>query len=215
MTRSRGWPFRMAAVAALLLGGAGHALDLTVDPSGGPLTLEEHVEAALADWRAAGVDPDAVLVTATVRYGDPARFGPDVEAWVVLRAGADEARRTFEVLVSPNAASPRAALIPALGVVLGGSLGGDGAFDPVLDPAGPRLPTEADGEALEARRTASPGDLNRDGRVDFEDLLLLAAAFGQRGVNLPADLDADGTVDADDLDLLRASYEFGAPDGDD
>jgi len=198
--------------AVLSLGATALALELTVDPAGGPLTLEDEVAAALADWRAAGVDPDAVAAVVAVRYGDTARFGPDVQAWVLLRGGGDAERR-FEVLVAPAADAVRAALIPALGVVLGGSLG-EGALDPVLDPAGPRRPTEADGAALETRRTAVAGDLDGDGRVDFEDLLRMAAAYGQRGVNLPADLNADGIVDAADLELLRLRYEFAAPAAD-
>jgi hypothetical protein len=188
------------------------ALELTVDPAGGPLTLEDDVIAALADWQAAGVDTDGVEATILVRYGDVARFGPDVQAWVLLRGGVDLGERSFEILVAPAASAVRAALIPALGVALGGALG-RGAFDPVLDGSGPRLPTTADGAALEARRTAVVGDLTGDGRVGFEDLLLMAAAYGRRGVNLAADLNADGVVDAADLELLRERYEFEPPAG--
>lgn len=198
---------RATALALLLLGGAAHALDLSVDPAGGSLALEDDVMAALADWRAAGVDPDLNDAVVTVSYGPSVRFGPDVQVWVLLRDGSGDATRRFEVLVAPGAGDVRAALIPAFGVVLGGSLG-QGAFDPLLDPAGRRRPTTADGAALEARRTALPGDLNGDGRVDFEDLLLLAAAHGQRGVNLAADLDGSGVVDGGDLERLRERYTF-------
>lgn len=199
-------------LVALALIGAAHGLELSVDPAGGPLTLEDEVAAALADWRAAGVDPDAVAARVRIRYGDAGRFGPDAVAWVLLRGAAEEGPRLFDVLVSPDAPSLRAALIPALGVVLGGALG-SGALDPVLDPAGARVPTAADGTALEERRSALPGDLNRDGRVDFEDLLLFAEAYGRRGVNLPADLNGDGVVDAADLALLREAYTFTPPTG--
>ena len=194
------------ALAASL--GSAWALEITVDPPDGDLAAA--VEAALDDWRAAGIDVDAVDTRVVVRYGAAARFGPDVTAWVVLRGGADDPDRRFEILVAPDARGPRAALIPALGVVLGGTLG-SGALDPVLDPAGPRRPTAGDGRALTERLSAIPGDLNRDGRVDFEDLLLMAEAFGRRGVNLAADLDGDGIVDAADLDLLRESYTFDPP----
>jgi len=200
----------LAWTAAALLAGLGYAWQLEVDPTGGPIGLEDEVLAALADWRAAGVDPEEVAARVTVRYGSRARFGPDVLAWVLVRDDAAEGERAFEILIAPDATAPRAALIPALGVALGGALG-RGAFDPVLDPAGPRRPTAADGLALEERRTALPGDLNRDGRVDFEDLLLLAEAYGRRGVNLPADLDGDGVVDAADLELLRGWYTFDPP----
>jgi hypothetical protein len=204
-----GVPVAIAWLAGFV--GPAFALDLTVDPSGGPLTLEEDVAAVLADWRAAGVDPDGIAATVLVRYGDTARFGPDVRAWVLLRGAAEVGERTFEVWVAPTATAVRAALIPAFGVVLGGSLG-TGALDPILDPAGARRPTEAEGGALEARRTAVVGDLSGDGRVGFEDLLLVAASYGRRGVNLPADLNADGVVDGADLDLLRERYAFEPPD---
>jgi hypothetical protein len=210
--RARRVGARLASTVAALalaasLGGA-WALEITVEPPDGELAAA--VEAAVEDWRAAGVDVDAVEATVGVRVGTTARFGPDVTAWVVVRGGASDADRGFEILVGPDARSPRAALIPALGVVLGGTLG-RGALDPVLDPAGPRRPTPADGLALTERLSAVPGDLDRDGRVDFEDLLLMAEAFGRRGVNLPADLDGDGLVDAADLDLLRESYVFDPP----
>ncbi len=204
-------PAVVAAAAWLLLTtGFGHALDLVVDPTGGPLTLEDEVAAALDDWRAAGVDPDLIDAEVRVAYGAEGRFGPDVTAWVLLRGRVGSERPAFEVLVAPGSGALRSALIPALGVVLGGSLG-SGALDPILDPSGPRRPTEAEGAALEARRTAIPGDLDGDGVVGFEDLLLVAAAYGERGVNLAADLDASGTVDAADLDLLRSAYTFDPP----
>jgi hypothetical protein len=215
---ARGWLERarvaVAIAWAVAIWGPAYALELTVDSAGGPLTLEDDVAAALADWRAAGVDPDEVAATVVVRYGDPARFGPDVQAWVLVRGATVPDERNFEVWVAPTATAVRAALIPAFGVVLGGSLG-TGAFDPILDPSGPRRPTEAEGATLEARRTAVVGDLTGDGQVDFEDLLLMAASYGRRGVNLPADLNADGVVDGADLDLLRERYRFGPPDAGD
>lgn len=205
--RSRLASTALALALAASLSGA-WALEVAVDPPDDDLAAA--VEAALDDWRAAGIDVDAVDTTVVVRYGAAVRFGPDVTAWVLLRGGAADPDRRFEILVAPAAREPRAALIPALGVVLGGTLG-TGALDPVLDPAGPRRPTAADGRALTERLSAIPGDLNRDGRVDFEDLLLMAEAFGRRGVNLTTDLDGDGIVDAADLDLLRESYTFDPP----
>jgi hypothetical protein len=199
----------VAATLAMLASlGAALALEITVEPPDGELASA--VAAAVDDWRAAGVDVDAVDARVVVRVGVAARFGPDVTAWVTLRGGGDDPDRGFEILVAPGAGPPRAALIPALGVVLGGTLG-RGALDPVLDPAGPRRPTPADGLALTERLSAIPGDLDRNGRVDFEDLLLMADVFGSRGVNLPADLDGDGVVDAADLDLLREAYTFDPP----
>lgn len=199
----------LTVLSVTLLVGTALALDLTVEPAGGD--LEAAVAAAVNDWQAAGVDVDATEARVTVRYGEAARFGPDVRAWVTLRGAADDPDRSFEILIAPDVVAPRAALIPAIGVVLGGTLG-SGALDPLLDPGGPRRPTLADGRALSERLSAIPGDLNGDGRVDFDDLLLMAEAFGRRGVNLAADLNGDGVVDAADLDLLRENYTFRPPE---
>jgi hypothetical protein len=193
----------------LLLVSHASALDLQVEPIAG-IDLQASVEAALGDWRAAGVDVDTLELQIVVRAGRSELFGPDVDLFVVVRGGALGDGRRVEVLVNEAARNLRSALIPALGVALGGALG-TGAFDPLLDPAGPRRPTAADGQLLEATRSAIPGDLNRDGRVDFEDLLLLAASFGRQGVNLVGDLNGDGVIDPTDLDLLRERYTFTPP----
>jgi hypothetical protein len=194
---------------ALALLGSASALDLSVEPMAG-LDLQASVDAALGDWRAAGVDVDTLELQIVVRAGRSELFGPDVDLFVVVRGGSGDDDRRVEVLVNPAARNLRAALIPAFGVALGGVLG-SGAFDPVLDATGPRRPTTADGALLEATRSALPGDLNRDGRIDFEDLLLLAGSFGRQGVNLPGDLNGDGVIDQTDLDLLREGYTFTPP----
>lgn len=198
---------RWLAFCALLASGSwALALDLRVDAAGGPLVVVDHVDAALADWRAAGVDVDAVTRSVTVRYGDARQMGPDVIALVVLRPETGG----FEVLVHPQLDGVRAALVPALGVVLGGTLG-TGALDPHVDPAAPAVPGPADAARLRAAVSSVLGDIDGDGRVGFEDLLAVAAAYGQEGVNLPADLDGDGRVGDADLELLRGLYRF---DGD-
>jgi hypothetical protein len=193
----------LASALLLAMASWAAALDLRVDATGGPLLLVDQVEAALADWRAAGADPDAVARGVVVRYGDPLLLGPDVRALVVARPDGEG----FEVLVHPEADGVRAALVPALGVVLGGTLG-SGALDPRIDPGAPAVPTAADADALVAARPDLPGDLDRDGRVDFADLLRLAAAYGREGVNLREDLDGDGVVGDGDLDVLRERYTF-------
>lgn len=54
-----------------------------------------------------------------------------------------------------------------------------------------------------------PGDVNRDGGVNFNDLLLLAQSYGSS--NAPADdLDGDGAVDFADLLVLAQNYGAGA-----
>ncbi len=55
-----------------------------------------------------------------------------------------------------------------------------------------------------------PGDLNGDGTVDFDDLLILLAAYGfcdgDAGFNPAADLDADGCIGFGDLVILLSNY---------
>ncbi|HVT16309.1 MAG TPA: GDSL-type esterase/lipase family protein [Thermoanaerobaculia bacterium] len=55
-----------------------------------------------------------------------------------------------------------------------------------------------------------PGDINRDGRVDGADLILLALAFGAHRFddryNLAADLNGDGIVDGLDLAILASNF---------
>jgi acyl-CoA thioesterase-1 len=58
--------------------------------------------------------------------------------------------------------------------------------------------------------TFLPADLNRDGRVDGQDLVILALAFGARrfndNFNLAADFNGDGSIDGLDLAVLAASF---------
>jgi predicted outer membrane repeat protein len=54
------------------------------------------------------------------------------------------------------------------------------------------------------------GDIDDDGHVDVEDLLLLAASFGKRdgdpGFDLRCDLNVDGVVDVSDLLILAGNW---------
>jgi hypothetical protein len=185
-----------------------HALDVRVDATDGPLELTEWVDTALADWRAAGVDPDLVERSVRVRYGDADLFGTDAIVFTVARPDDDV---DYELVVNPVAEGVRAALIPALGVVLGGVLG-EGALEPRVQPGLPRTPVAADAEAIVARRSGVEGDIDGDGLVTFEDLLRVAAAYGRQGVNLSEDLDGDGIVGDGDLEVLRTHYVFTDPD---
>ena len=53
--------------------------------------------------------------------------------------------------------------------------------------------------------TAMAGDINNDGSVNVQDLLLLLAEWGNSGAN-GADLNGDGTVNIQDLLLLLANW---------
>lgn len=53
------------------------------------------------------------------------------------------------------------------------------------------------------------GDVNGDGRVDFEDLNIVLSEFGEKGV-LAGDVDHDGDVDAADLNATLSDFGEGA-----
>lgn len=51
-----------------------------------------------------------------------------------------------------------------------------------------------------------PGDITGDNAVDFSDLNLLLAFFGQVGAGLQADVDGDGDVDFSDLNIVLSNF---------
>ncbi len=51
------------------------------------------------------------------------------------------------------------------------------------------------------------GDVNRDGKVDILDLVLVASSFGQTGSGIPADVNEDGVVNI--VDLVKVAGELG------
>lgn len=53
----------------------------------------------------------------------------------------------------------------------------------------------------------TPWDVNGDGTVNIQDLVLVASGFGQSGESLKADVNGDGTVNI--LDLVLVSSHFG------
>ena len=52
----------------------------------------------------------------------------------------------------------------------------------------------------------NPPDINDDGNVDTQDLLVMLGSWGACGKNCPADLNGDGVVDVGDLLLLLAAW---------
>jgi hypothetical protein len=54
------------------------------------------------------------------------------------------------------------------------------------------------------------GDANGDGRVDYKDLVILAASYGKQrgadGFDERADYNADGVIDYRDMLVLAANY---------
>ncbi len=53
---------------------------------------------------------------------------------------------------------------------------------------------------------ATPWDVNSDGIVNIQDLVLVASEFGQSGESLKADVNGDGTVNIQDLVLVASHF---------
>ncbi|MCY4567000.1 MAG: dockerin type I domain-containing protein, partial [Candidatus Poribacteria bacterium] len=53
----------------------------------------------------------------------------------------------------------------------------------------------------------TPWDVNGDGMVNIQDLVLVASEFGQSGESLKGDVNGDGSVNV--LDLVLVSSHFG------
>ena len=68
----------------------------------------------------------------------------------------------------------------------------------------PRNTLRLTGPDCDAGRT--PGDVDGNGIVDFDDVLALLAAWGACGDPCPADLDGDGMVGFADLLIVLAMW---------
>ena len=192
---------------------AAPARTVSVDASGGPASLADDLQAAIAAWTKAA--PDLALLTidasaaSSVGYAAPARLGPDTLSLDLRVPGRDG----VEVRLASGApAEHPMVLLHEVGVLLGLPEGGSGVMAFAVPASNePTGPTAADVQALRAQRTYAREDLNRDGTVDFYDLVLFGQAFGTQGVNLPADFNGDGRVDRQDLTMLENAYTFAPP----
>jgi hypothetical protein len=210
---------RLARILLLLLVlpalPAAAAVSYRVDSSGGPLTLSEEVAAAVLAWtrQVEGVElteDSAGDMEVRFAVSEPAGAGPDT---VTLTVQYSAGPVRLAVLVNPLLYQDHpAALLHEAGIMLGIGNANSGIMNPALSEATPTELSEADLEALRRQQASVPGDLTGDGVVDWHDLLELAAAYGQRGVNLAGDLDRDGVVTDQDLALLRELYEFRPPE---
>ena len=138
---------------------------------------------------------------------DGVEFNPDAATRTVITdSAASGAAPKVEVRFNPSSPLDRDS---ALFVEAGLRLGVD--IDPAVD--GKRALTETDAKTLRARYSPD-GDLNGDGRIDIDDLELMAANFGKRaaaGSSVLGDLNGDGAVDDKDLEILKKNYSFNAP----
>ena len=60
--------------------------------------------------------------------------------------------------------------------------------------------------AAEANDDFLPGDIDRSGKVDFADFIILSKYFGKTGTSSQGDVDGDGTVGFADFILLAANF---------
>ncbi len=201
---------RMRVLLCLLVPATALAVTYRVDPTGGPDGLGAAVAAAFAAWQ--GLDEtldvsESEDASAVFRYGDTALLGDDTLSLTVQRQRGE---RSLDILVTPTA-GPLAdnALLHEAGLLLDLAVSGGGVMNPAL-PEEPLALGESETAALQSL-SAVKEDVNRDGSVDFYDLVALAQSFGQPGINAPADINDDGLVDRQDLELLRAAYVFAPP----
>ena len=186
------------------------AVTYRVDQAGGPDGLAAAVAEAFTAWQ--GLAPTLEVsesedATTLFRYGDTALLGDDTLSLTVQRQGAE---RTLDVLVTPLAGPlENNALLHETGLLLDLGTSDTG----VMNPALPETPLSLGDPEIAAlgTLTAVKEDVNRDGVVDFYDLVELAKNFGQPGINAPADINDDGLVDSQDVQLLRAAYTFAPP----
>lgn len=184
---------------------------VTVDAAGGPLDLEERLRDAADAWREAGIETLALEIAAEaphlVRYAPAERMGPDTVTLTLRRNDADG----LEVWVHPRLLQDHPAALLRVVARLAGVEGGAGSLDPALSAEDPAAPSEEDVRRWREARSYPPEDVNRDGAVDFLDLIEVAERYGERGVDLAADIDGSGVVDDADLRRLREAYAFTSP----
>lgn len=177
--------------------------------------LADAVEEALAQWQsldatlAAELRPDGQHV---FRFGSAERFPPGTHSLTVQRQQGG--RRTIESVLRQEGERFEQALLHEVGIMFGLPTAEVGIMSPRFSDETSPLLGETERETLETLEQFEREDINRDGVVDFYDLVLLARAFGRQGVNLPEDLNQDGVVDERDLELLRQRYTFTPPSPD-
>ncbi len=204
---------RLRLLLFLVLPATALAVTYRVDPAGGPDGLSAAVAAAFAAWQ--GLDETLEVAensdTGTenvpvFRYGDAALLGDDTLSLTVQRQNGG-----LEILVTPTTGPLAAnALLHEAGLLLDLAVANSGVMNPAL-PEEPLSLGDAEQTALGTLLTSVKEDVNRDGAVDFYDLVALAQSYGQPGINEPADINDDGLVDRTDLELLQAAYVFAPP----
>lgn len=179
-----------------------------------PTELAGHIQTALDAWLE--LDDELVFEEATelaeaeavLAVADAALFGPDL---LSLSTQQQDETRQHKVLVAPTEIANQRVLRHEVGLLLDLRVGTQGIMNPSILPDDSAELSDADLEVLSATLNAAKEDINRDGLVDYYDLVALAQAFGASGFEAAADLNEDGIVDREDLNLLRAAYSFTSP----
>lgn len=142
------------------------------------------------------------------RVGDAALLGPDS---LSLATQIGEGNRQKLILLHPDAIDNQLVLRHELGLLFGLTVKNDGIMNPALSPDDSSDLSEADALQLSVTVNAEKEDINKDGSIDFYDLVALSKVFGSADLNSAADLNEDGRIDNEDLELLRVAYSFSAP----
>ncbi len=142
------------------------------------------------------------------RVADAALIGPDS---LSLATQLGEGSRQKLILLHPAAIDNQLVLRHEVGLLLGLTVKNDGIMNPALSPEDSSDLSEADALQLLVTVNAEKEDINKDGSIDFYDLVALSKVFGTADLNSAADLNEDGRIDNQDLELLRAAYTFSDP----
>lgn len=179
------------------------------------LSLQADVEAALAQWRAVeggNVSAEVSETASTVFVlGDARLLGPDVLSLTLLERSQQGEQSTRIVLAAASEARAQA-LLHEWGRLLNLPTRNNGVMNPRIDEE--KLLTSLSSSDQRALRDAERyvvEDINRDGKVDFYDLLELAANYNREGARLAGDLNDDGVVNQADVSILQAAYQFLPP----
>jgi hypothetical protein len=113
--------------------------------------------------------------------------------------GTTPSEETEESTTPETPETPAQALIP------------NNVMNPSISPDDSLELGEFEKQLLEQLQLFVSEDINRDGAVNFYDLVALAQAFGRSGVNDPADINKDGLINQADVDELKKSYTFSDP----
>ena len=172
--------------------------------------LKETVTEAFANW--AGLESELDInqnenAKTTIDYGKAELFGPDTYS-LSLQEQTDSNK--IMVLIKPDNKDMMRIILHETGLLLGLKLQDTGIMNPLISDTEISL-GELEITELAKLHQFKKEDLNQDGIIDFYDLIELAKAFGQTGINSPADINKDGKVDNLDLELLKEKYSFSLP----